>query len=524
MSSTSRKRPARDDEAPSASPAKIRKTETSSPAPDSDDSASDSSVDYSEDDAPANVDGMYLDTVNRSALDFDFEQLCSVSLSNTNVYACLVCGKYFQGRGKQTHAYFHSINDDHHVFINMQTLEVYVLPDNYEVTDRSLNDIKAAIRPTYSPQQVARLDSACSFAHDLNGKKYIPGLVCLNRIKRNDYVNVVVQALAHVAPIRDALLLLPNLEKQTALTRQLAGLVRKIWHPRLFKAHVSPHELMQEIVTRSKNRFRLDHEGDAFEFLAWLLNTLHTDLGGSRKRKSSVVYSTFQGELQVTTTTSSAQTSGPIDGSILETQTSTAKLPFLALSLDLPPKPLFTQDDDGDDEHKGSSSIPQVALVSLLQRYKGMSTVEFHGGSKQYQLLQLPQYIICHVKRFTKSGLAIEKNPTVVNFPIHNVPFGELLPLGVKYETERHATYNLIVNICHDGNPCAQQTQNQKQHGHDDAAAAAIQQANTSVTYSANEIAQVEGQYLVYLYHSADEKWYQMRDLQAEQIMPQMIF
>ena len=26
-------------------------------------------------------------------LDFDFEKFCSVSLSNLNVYACLVCGK-----------------------------------------------------------------------------------------------------------------------------------------------------------------------------------------------------------------------------------------------------------------------------------------------------------------------------------------------------------------------------------------------------------------------------------------------
>lgn len=40
----------------------------------------------------------YLDTINRNVLDFDFEKLCSVSLSKINVYACLVCGKYFQGR------------------------------------------------------------------------------------------------------------------------------------------------------------------------------------------------------------------------------------------------------------------------------------------------------------------------------------------------------------------------------------------------------------------------------------------
>lgn len=32
----------------------------------------------------------------RQTLDFDFEKCCSVSLSPLNVYACLVCGKYFQ--------------------------------------------------------------------------------------------------------------------------------------------------------------------------------------------------------------------------------------------------------------------------------------------------------------------------------------------------------------------------------------------------------------------------------------------
>lgn len=35
-------------------------------------------------------------------LDFDFEKCCSVSLSPVNVYACLVCGKYFQVRSEQS--------------------------------------------------------------------------------------------------------------------------------------------------------------------------------------------------------------------------------------------------------------------------------------------------------------------------------------------------------------------------------------------------------------------------------------
>jgi hypothetical protein len=62
--------------------------------------------------------------VNRAKLDFDFEKVCSVSLSNINTYGCLVCGKYFQGRGRSSYAYAHSIHEDHHVFINLETTKV----------------------------------------------------------------------------------------------------------------------------------------------------------------------------------------------------------------------------------------------------------------------------------------------------------------------------------------------------------------------------------------------------------------
>lgn len=85
----------------------------------------------------------YLDTINRQILDFDFEKLCSISLSRINVYACLVCGKYFQGRGTNTHAYTHSVaSDSHHVFLNLHTLKFYCLPDNYEIVgDYPINSL-----------------------------------------------------------------------------------------------------------------------------------------------------------------------------------------------------------------------------------------------------------------------------------------------------------------------------------------------------------------------------------------------
>lgn len=120
-------------------------------------------------------DDLYLDTIQRAALDFDFEKLCSVSLSNINVYACLVCGKYYQGRGPKSHAYFHALEVEHHVFINMETKKVYVLPEGYEVKNKSLDDIKYVVDPHFSKEEVAKLDKTIIDAFDLSGKRYRPG-------------------------------------------------------------------------------------------------------------------------------------------------------------------------------------------------------------------------------------------------------------------------------------------------------------------------------------------------------------
>lgn len=118
---------------------------------------------------------LYLDTIDRSVLDFDFEKLCSVTLSNINVYACLVCGKYYQGRGPKSHAYYHALEVGHHVYVNMQTKRVYVLPEGYEVKSKSLDDIKFVVDPQLSKEEVGQLDKEVKDAWDLAGKKYRPG-------------------------------------------------------------------------------------------------------------------------------------------------------------------------------------------------------------------------------------------------------------------------------------------------------------------------------------------------------------
>ena len=84
-----------------------------------------------------------------------------MSLSRINVYACLVCGKYFQGRGHNTHAYTHSVSDEQHrVFLNLATKKFYCLPDNYEIIDPSLSDIIYVLDPTYPLELINKLETS----------------------------------------------------------------------------------------------------------------------------------------------------------------------------------------------------------------------------------------------------------------------------------------------------------------------------------------------------------------------------
>ena len=356
---------------------------------------------------------LYLDTINRLILDFDFEKLCSITLSNINIYACLVCGKYFQGRGPKSHAYFHALEVGHHVYINMETKKVYVLPEGYEVQNRSLDDIKYVVDPKFSEEEVKKLDREPHESVDLSNKRYRPGFIGMNNIKANDYLNVVVQMLAHVPPIRNFLLLKAFQQGSPQLPVRLSTLVRKLWNSEAFRNHVSPHELLQEIAIRSSKRFTLTQQSDPVDFLSWFLNNLHLSLGGSKtKLFSSIIQRTFQGRLslesQAITATAGSDRLRFEDSTTITSQ----NVPYLMLTLDLPPTPLFR------DAIESKNIIPQVALTTLLQKYSGLVATEKSNHRVRHRLLHpLPPYLFFHVKRFSTNKFVAERNPTIVTFP-----------------------------------------------------------------------------------------------------------
>lgn len=391
-------------------------------------------------------DDLYLDTIDRHVLDFDFEKLCSVTLSNINVYACLVCGKYYQGRGPRSQAYFHALDVDHHVYINMQTQKIYILPEGYEVKNKSLDDIKFVSDPKYTKAEVISLDRAPKEAWALNGKKYTPGFVGMNNIKENDYFNVIIQTLSHVPPLRN-FFMLEDFSTKPELAKRLSILIRKIWNPRAFKSHVSPHELLQEVSLRSNKKFALTQQADPVDFLSWFLNNLHLALGGSKtKPGSSIIQQIFQGKLKVE---SQAITAKADAGDRLRFEEATdVKVDvtrFMLLTLDLPAAPLFQDELE-------RNIIPQVPLTQILSKYDGRKAQEHLNHRRRYRLVHpLPPFLLFHIKRFSQNKFVSERNPTIVTFDARNLdmaPYTEpnptLAPPG------EPIWYDLVANVVHE--------------------------------------------------------------------------
>ena len=391
-------------------------------------------------------DDLYLDTMDRSVLDFDFEKLCSISLSNINVYACLVCGKYYQGRGPKSHAYFHALEVDHHVYINMETQKVYILPEGYEVTSKSLDDIKFVVDPRLSRDEVLRLDQEPQDALDIVGKKYRPGFVGMNNIKANDYFNVIIQALAHIPPIR-SYFMLENFASKPELIQRFSILIRKIWNTRAFKSHVSPHELLQQVSRQSQKHFDLLHQSDPVEFLSWFLNNLHLALGGSKtKPGTSIIQKVLQGRLKIESQNITARADANDRLRFEEAgEVRTEKNHFLMLTLDLPPAPLFQDDLD-------KNAIPQVQLTSILSKYDGIRTAEQQNARKRYRLLHpLPPYLLLHIKRFSKNKFVSERNPTIVIFNAHSLDMSPYVePNPAIHQPGEPIMYDLLANVTHE--------------------------------------------------------------------------
>ncbi|KAL0640897.1 Ubiquitin carboxyl-terminal hydrolase 10 [Maublancomyces gigas] len=319
----------------------------------------------------------------------------------------------------------------------------------------------------------------------------MPGFVGLNNIKQNDYLNVVVHALAHVAPLRNYFML-ENLSQRPELAQRFSILARKLWNPHAFKSHVSPHELLQEISLRSSKRFTLTNQSDPVDFLSWFLNNLHLSLGGSKtKPGTSIVQKVFQGRLKVESQAITARADASDRLRFEEAaEIKTDIVRFMMLTLDLPPKPIFKDEQD-------KNIIPQVPLTTILTKYDGLHSQELLGHRKRYRLLfPLPPFLTFHIKRFSQNKFVSERNPTIVTFPTRSLDMSPYVEPSPGQASGEPIWYDLVANITHE----------------------------SVTTTSGKKEGEMRSVYKVQLCNKASGEWVQIQDLFVEEVARELLF
>jgi U4/U6.U5 tri-snRNP-associated protein 2 len=146
--------------------------------------------------------------------------------------------------------------------------------------------------------------------------------------------------------------------------------------------------------------------------------------------------------------------------------------------LDLPKAPLFKNSGEKVD-------IPQVSIYQLLNKYNGTTFTEdpVKGIKTRYSFLKLPKNLVLFFKRFEKNFFFVEKNNTIVNFPLKNLSLEEYCREDTKNKLLK---YSLMSNVIHDGKPN-------------------------------------QGTFRVQVKNKASQNWFDIQDLNVIKIMPQSV-
>lgn len=304
--------------------------------------------------------------------------------------------------------------------MNTSTKKTYILPQNYLVkSTKALNhlqDIVYLLDPRYRADDISSL-SAQHTSYDLSHNPYTVGYVGLNKISQNDYSNVVIQALAHIEPIRDFLLALPNhpqydiLAHKYPLMSTFGLLVRRIWSSRLFRSHVSPHEFLQLVSLVSKRNFSITHQSTPKRFLVWLLNQLHCEAAKAMGKKRTAFSKAVQGEIEITTfPLTQTESENVVQFEAREGAKKTVGLKFWILSLSLGPASALKGHND---------AISLVSIELLLLKYDGITTTSVSAAELRTYKLKSPgpPFLIMHVDRGLEGG-QVRGNNSVVKYPM----------------------------------------------------------------------------------------------------------
>ncbi|KAK9172619.1 Ubiquitin carboxyl-terminal hydrolase family protein [Cryptosporidium meleagridis] len=434
----------------------------------------------------------YLSSIKRSVLDFDYEKICSVTLREEHIYCCLVCGINYQGKGKDSIAYKHSLELRHHLFINLTNSSIICLPNDYEIYEHSLEDIKGYLQPRFNSEIIS--SSLYDVSRTFDGIEFFPGFIGLSNFGNNDSLNSIILILSRITEFRDLCLSYQLYSKEIEkripdpLLFSIIESIQKIYNPNNLKGKFSPYNLVKIIEKKSNGKFSFSKISnsstssnsfiqsnvgiqsstliDPMALFSWIIYYLKKKIDkylrkfqikfipdiqkDANKSHMNIIDACIRGELnkkpsKYPNNKKSESSADNLMGSKKYSELKSAESTcFNCLSLTLPSIIETTMGISNSAQGGEDKTISQIPIYQLLDS-------KFFSSSSSSQLIsKLPYYLFIHFSRFSKANLNLEKNKTLVFFPLIDLDLSSYIhPDYISFNP--CTKYNLIANISHKG-------------------------------------------------------------------------
>ncbi|KAH3902995.1 uncharacterized protein SCODWIG_01539 [Saccharomycodes ludwigii] len=404
-------------------------------------------------------------------LAFDNEPICSVTLSNLNIYCCLTCGKYFRGKNFESPAYQHALqNFNHKLFVKMcndtdnyNTVHQFITLPDMELIDASKSKLLTIIQNNINPKAITINTIENKECFDfINKKKYITGCVPLTNEQGMDHVNVIIQLLSQLNEFKSfneenniltaaTNSTCPNGSNDTSvlLQKKLLKIIRKIWNPELIKANISPIELINFLNNHYYSNQRnfaseefLHSLNDPKSLYVWLIHHLHN---------KKLLTENLKGYILVTKTKIDLTNLKPIPNE----KPKKFITPFYLLSVDLPKTSIFkepiTKISKNNDEEGKEENCENLLLSSLIEDKFTQPHISKDGFRCEYEIKSSPMHLLIHINRFENSTTTLKistnlRNKKIVEFQPEMKLFKNSNNIngknGVNYKLKCNIIYN----------------------------------------------------------------------------------
>ena len=360
--------------------------------------------------------------INRGVLRFDQEFRSSINLDTQNLYMCLSCGKIYTGGKLDSQIIAHFGETAHTIALNLENHKFVILPSfEFLPPMKELFDIEFSCSPYYNDKVFKEiLEKQKTGILNPNKNLIFPGAMCFDINPAISSQLSTLRFFTRITPIRDILL---SSSPEMPLSYNLSKFLKQFCNPFTFQDLISPFNVLYAIQEMSNHEFLIDKECDPTQFLAFILNTLTSELGKEK------IAAYLRGSIEI------------ID---IDEDNSVAKQftqRFWCLPLDPMESPLYRT---GLEKEK---IIPRVELSELMNRYNGESIITQISKDQQVKQRKMKikaakEFLWLNVNRIRPSVFDKEKLTLHIALPRDYL---DLTQYGVK------SKYQIIAIIAHEG-------------------------------------------------------------------------